>query len=614
MKDKVVTENFEIPLSGVETNFTEENPRFKDSIWTKYTLPFKFFYDRNFLSTAGHYSSIISADLEKKYKCSHVFEGKIMKGELQFTDIKKKYAVIQIDSGFEELPNFEKKIKELPLEFKMVNDIYAHANEIVSKKYPETNYNFPKLYTSEFDLESEAWKYFNSFINERKLNPATNTKEFPKNEIQENSNGWDVVNRNILHPLPYLLHVLKVGFQDAGFILTGDILEDPVLKQRLLFSAEQYYTTGEQNYQKSLVFVNEFYDNEVVAGNIFGRWIKKFKIDAPGKYRIIGRCFTNNDGNSVLTIKRDGAILSTIGSGTTQAFLNFDQVIEVGIDDAEDKPEITLEFFGRVSYDLIDAEGVNTGVADIKINPMRQNTADGDAIPFVFNFNRVDLKRAVPDMTFGELVNFIKNVRNYDLSFENNTAVMNRIIIDKTKEPEDFRETEVEDPDRNRNDKTYFNIKFPEVEGVDLPSVFFDENGYELNRLVVPKDTTEIQINGFCLPLVDFRAVRTAKALTETNSFMLVYYDGLDNNGDNHAKNPDGLHGIAFAESVKDWFLNRLRNWTFKWSFKILKSKLRKYNIRSEIFAYNKKHWIKSWVKNSESDQYYMVDIETETY
>ena len=74
------------------------------------------------------------------------------------------------------------------------------------------------------------------------------------------------------------------------------------------------------------------------------------------------------------------------------------------------------------------------------------------------------------------------------------------------------------------------------------------------------------------------------------------------------------MHGIAFAESVKDWYLNRLRNLTFKWSFKILKSKLRRYNIRSEIFAYNKKHWIKSWVKNSESDKYYTIEIETETY
>ena len=41
MKDQFVTETFSIDLSASDTSFTEENPRFKDSIWTKYTLPHK---------------------------------------------------------------------------------------------------------------------------------------------------------------------------------------------------------------------------------------------------------------------------------------------------------------------------------------------------------------------------------------------------------------------------------------------------------------------------------------------------------------------------------------------------------------------------------------------
>jgi hypothetical protein len=68
-----------------------------------------------------------------------------MVGTLTFSEIRNKTAKIQIDSGFEDLPNFDKKLSELPLEQKDVTDIYDHANEIVSKKYPETNYNFPKL-------------------------------------------------------------------------------------------------------------------------------------------------------------------------------------------------------------------------------------------------------------------------------------------------------------------------------------------------------------------------------------------------------------------------------------------------------------------------------------
>lgn len=614
MEDKFITEKNEILLSRVRTNFTEENSRFKDSVWTKYTLPTQVFYDRDFLRNSGQFSSINNAALPFKEEGYHVFEGKIQKGIITYSDIGKKKCTVQIDSGFEELPNFEKKLNELPVEYRLVNNIYDHANEIVSKKYPETNYNFPRLYTDSYDLDTEGWRNFESFINDRRLNSATNSKTFTQNEVIENTNGWDVVNRNIIQPLPYLIHVLKVGFLDAGFVLQGDILDDPRFKQRLIYSAEQYYNTGDQKYFKTYVYAAEFFDNDVVAGQIFGHWTKKFKIDAPGKYRIIGNCFTNQDGNSSLVIKRNGVILNVYGSSTNSSFLNFDKVIEVGIDEAEDLPEISLEFFGRVFFDRFNVEGVNIGVADIKINPMRENTTSGDPIPFVFNFNRVDLKRALPDMTFGELTNRVKNWGNFDLVFQNNTAIMNRIIIDKTKEPEDFKEFEVEDPPRNRNEKQYFNLKFPDIKDLEIPDIFFNENGYELNKTDLPKETTEISIEAFCLPLETFRGVKTAKVYDESNTLMLVFYEGLDENGDNHAKNPAGLHGIELAESVKDWFLNRLRNWVFKWTFKILKSKMRKFNIKSEILAYNKKHWIKSWVKNSVSNEYYSVDIETETF
>lgn len=610
MKDKFVTENFEIDLSGLKTNFTEENPRFKDTVWTKYTLPVEINYERNFLSKVGQYSSFSNINLPKIHDGYHVFEGKTMKGTITFSDFRNKSAKIQIDSGFEDLPNFDKKLSELPLEYKEVTDIYDHANEIVSKKYPETNYNFPKLYTSEFDLEIEGWKYFDSFINNRVRLSGSSVKVFPRNEIQENPNGWDCINRNIIHPVPYFLYVLKQGFLDAGFTLAGDILEDENFKQRGIYSAEHYFTTADQQYQKTYVYDNEYFDN--VGSDAV--WLKKFTISAPGKYRLIGQVFNGQNANCVLHIKKNDVIIHTYGSGTVSQYFGFDKVVEISIDEAETNPVFSFEYEGPTFNNKFNNEGVNIGVAEININPMRQNTAVGDPIPFVFNFNRVDLKRAVPDMEFGALVDTAKNWGNYDLTFENGIAYMNKIVIDKNKEPEDFREFEIEDPYRSRNDKRYFNIKFPEVDGVDLDDVFFDENGYHLNAASVPKDATEITINGFCLPLYTFRATTTARVFEENSTLMLVYYDGLDNSGDNHAKNPEGLHGIPFAESVKEWFLNRLTNFTFKWKFTALRSKIRKYNIRSEIFAYSKKHWIKSWVKNSISDDEYSVEIETETF
>ena len=72
----------------------------------------------------------------------------------------------------------------------------------------------------------------------------------------------DVYNKNIIHPMPYLLYVLKAGFKDAGFQLMGDILSDEHLLQRCIFTDKNYYTTGDQKLHKT---------QHVQGGSIFDR-------------------------------------------------------------------------------------------------------------------------------------------------------------------------------------------------------------------------------------------------------------------------------------------------------------------------------------------------------
>ena len=69
-------------------------------------------------------------------------------------------------------------------------------------------------------------------------------------------------------------------------------------------------------------------------------------------------------------------------------------------------------------------------------------------------------------------VTSVKNWRNYELIFDGNIVYMNIIKIDKTKDPEDFRPYEVEEPLRNFTEKQSFNLKFPEVEGFSLEKHF----------------------------------------------------------------------------------------------------------------------------------------------
>ncbi|WP_300685868.1 hypothetical protein [Chryseobacterium sp.] len=608
MKDCIITDKFIIDLTYVKTNFTEENPRFKDTFWTKYTLPVDIELSRDFKSKMGNYSSFIAMNLKKYHDCLHVFEGKLYKGKLEISNIRNKKIRIQVDSGFETLPNFDKKLNELPFEAIQVDDIYIHANTIVKQKYPETTYNFPKLISTDYNKDSPEWKYFGGFINNRIY--TADGYLFPKNTVEDST---DVYNRNIIHPLIYILHILKVGFLDAGFILMGDILEDKFLKNRCVYSSEKYYTTGNQEYQKINVFQLEFYNHVEFSGVIFANWNKKIKVTAPGKYRLIGYILTDNNGNCSLQVFRDGLLINTIGSSTASDKLSFDVEIGINVDQAEEGVDIELLYYGKAINDRNNNEGVSIGVAEIQLNPIRQNQADGSTIPFIFNDDKIDLKKACPDMVFGEVVTTIKNWLNYELIFEGNIVFMNRIRIDKTKEPEDFRIYEIADPVRDFTEKQSFNLKFPKVEGLELDDIYYDESGFKLNKSPIPEGTTEIPINGFCLPLKKVKGVTTAQTYRE-NSLMLVYYEGLNEYSDNSAKNPPGMHGNELAQENEEWYMNRLTNMIFRWTFTILRTKLRKYNIRSEIFAYNKKHWIKSWVKNSVSKKKYSVEIETETF
>lgn len=612
MKDKFITnEGVEIPLHDKQFTFVEENPRFKDAFWTNYTLPIKFYYDRDFLSQFGQYSSFHNKNLKRYHEGIHIFEGKSRKAKLEIMEFKKDSIKFQIDSGFENLPNFDKKLEDLPLFNEKVEDIYTHANEIVKKKYPETNYNFPKLYTDEYNLEDDAYKYFDSFINHRTHLENGTEKEFPRNRIE---NDTEVYNKNIIHPMPYLLYVLKVGFRDAGFKLEGDVLEDKHLMQRLIFSGRQYYNTGDQKEHKITVYSQEY---ENMVGNV-GEWSKRIVIPAPGRYRLHLRLYlaTNwgvDRGEMLVTSKN----IKAIGSQNyifTRGANHKEFLFSITEDEAEAGAEILVNYSGGVLVNINDHQGKNMGVAQINVLPVRQHSTDGKPIAYIFNENRINLKKAVPDMSFGELVTAIKNLRNYDLEFDGNRAIMNTIKVKNGNDDIlDFRAFETENPTRMFNDKVSFNLTFPEDEGSEIKNIYIDEKGYHLNYKSVPEGATEISMNVITLPMTMFRGAFTAQA-KQASALMLVYYDGLDDNGDNHATNPEGLMGEDLAKHLLPWYENRLTNFAYKWSFITQKNKIRKFNIRSEIFCYGKRHLIKSWTKKSLSEELYLVEIETETY
>lgn len=568
MTDYFITSQFVLDLSRIAISYQEENPRFKDTFFTQYSLPFEFQMNADLRLRMGNYTALNATKLKKKYDGYHVLDGRVRKGTLEILSVEGNLVSAQIDSGFEQLPNFEKKLCDLPLLRKRVPDIYAHANEIVAKKYPEVDYNFPKVVYPK-DKGQKGWELFFQFINNY------GSGGFIRNEANRNY--------NIMHPMPYLLYVLKTGFADAGYELAGDILTDEDFTQQVLYSNTPYYLTTAQQ-EHSLTAIDPTYE-----------------FTTAGTWRLV--CDNQPISGEVnIRLKLDNVIIREFSFEKPDT-LSFTQLLTI------DTTAQTL---------ALEIEGTPQPQLSMNLNIVAQHSEDGNVIEQVINPNIVDLKRAVPDVTFGELVKTIKNWKNYDIFIEGHKLYMNRIKVEERTHAKDFRPWEVREPKKTFLTKQSYLIKFPEMDdkAYQLPVVQVTADSYQvLNAQEATQLTnvTEIQIGGYCLPRIMYEGIYTAIARKSGEQTIgMIWYDGL-HNGQNNAGFRKTLTPPLVAEYWKDWYKMRIAATEYTWSFVCNKNQFRHIALRDTILAYNQRMLIKSINKSVLDKEHYQVEITTIT-
>ncbi len=405
MKDSFVTEKFVLDLSGIKVSYVETNPRFKDSFFTKYSFPFEFHLTRDMKIKMGDYTNINAIGLEKKYHGYHIFEGRKRKGILEIIEGEGDLIRAQIDSGFEYFPNFEKKLSEIQFEKIKVNNIYTHAEEVCKKSYPAVNYNFLRvIYTKHLD-EKGTWEYFNQFLNDRDENGFINNGE----------NTTEPVNRNIIHPMPYLLYVLKKGFADAGFQIEGDILEDTDFKQRVIYNNKEIFNKNEHEPIEIVLT-----QNDEIAGyaNIYE---KSVILPEQGKWllQVTAVCIiTTEYGFMAINIELNGNEVyhrqyDVSGAIPLDIFIEMDNNVTNGT--------LKISMLSQITHEYPLFSG--------NVNLKSYLNIDNNTIFYIKNSNIIDISRSMPDMTFGDLVRTVKNWKNYDLEIRGKTVYMNRLEI-----------------------------------------------------------------------------------------------------------------------------------------------------------------------------------------
>ena len=74
MTDYFITSQFVLDLSRIAISYQEENPRFKDTFFTQYSLPFEFQMNADLRLRMGNYTALNATKLKKKYDGYHVLD------------------------------------------------------------------------------------------------------------------------------------------------------------------------------------------------------------------------------------------------------------------------------------------------------------------------------------------------------------------------------------------------------------------------------------------------------------------------------------------------------------------------------------------------------------
>lgn len=613
--------SFELDFQGKNITIVEENHWFSDQFFTKYTFPVSFDIDDELdtaLNMITHQNSAASA---KKFTGYLQEFGRESEAVLIIERIQGKTAQGKMRFGFEEFPNYDKKLPELPLDkFPLLEDMTTFAEGIITQSFPDVNFNFPQIIVDSIDTNTIQWQYFEGLLNNY-VNGA-----FLENEYDVVND--EQINRNIMQPMPYLLHILTVGFAEKGLTLTGEILEDPEFKKALLVIISKYYSTVSPNSQElykiaseynELVTLQRFAFNQSENGTIqAGRYQSTLLLQEPGIYKIAGNVSLRLMGFPAYATLHLNMQEVWKAQRFTVAYSNNIYNLDVNIEVSVAQGSAALNFNSlQLPYELVGSEQFpDASIVDLTITKISGFDEEGNRTPSLITPEEINLQKCVPDITFGELLKILKNWKNYDILINHSegTVEMNKVEnLMNTGEPVDLSDYEEKYPIREfYQDKSYV-LKFQDVQSEEykFAQMYIDSEGGRTTSFVKQEDTSEIIINAIPLPLKQQGIVSTGHCFIDSESqVFFALYDGLTE-GLNLCQDPGNLLIPAVYESDwKKWLYFRIIAEGIEWTIVCHPELAGQIKKTSRIAAYGKIFFVKRVTKKNTSRNYWEVILE----
>jgi hypothetical protein len=627
-----IHDNFKLDLTYLNVTFTELNQWFKDDFSTETSIPFDLYLDSE-LSKNSQFQAHYNANKNQTVFIGYLDkDGELIAAVLKFISIKGNFISAMINAGTSNFPSFDKKLSELKLENKSVDNLIDNAVALISKGYPETNYNFPMVHTDKYDSTSEEWHGFEKIINKYTAG------QFLTNTLGSNTNIDSI--RNIMQPLPYLMHVVNAGIIDAGFTLAGDILEDTDFNQALLFRDGNYYQQMIKE-EVSVAYKNADFDNLSYQNNGFQyvTFSKQITIEKKGDYILFGDinslvysarknpAWSHNRyrcSDLFITIKKNNTVISTIaqpkqGEGRQNIEMgnrvdSFDIPVSFEVGDVLKitKTEPRRDLSPSPTPDYPEA-------ISLKIIPVHFRNKDGSPIISTLNLNEINLTRVVPDMTFRDLIMIIKNWKNYEFIPVDDVIYMNRITLKLNRDAAiDISEFDIEEPERIFHDDRQFELIFTDGKSnavYKYDSVLVSNESVIINNYTASDTVKSIKIDALPLPVITRNGVTTALSYEdETSKLRVVCMKPMPAGGTPVGHwNENVLVTSIYENEYKDWLNFRINSLEWNWDFVISVEKFREVSIQTLIYAYSNYHILSEMEKERLNSMYWRITAKTES-
>lgn len=634
MIQKFIHDSFELDLSNQEISFNEENNWFSESVYFRYSYPIDFELTDKQHQDLGYILDQFITNRVTIYRGRFYVMNEVHEATLEIQKLKGRHITLQINYGFEELPNGQKMLSELPLEYKILDpleNLFDVASAEINNSWPAKNYCWHRVNTDRLDRDNPQWEFFEGAVN----NYDKNTGSMLINEYDAMNDLQ--INRNILQPIPYLLHILQKGFEDAGYTLAGDVLEIPELQKATVFHFSKYYSSFNNQKQELLINGNQWttlYHPEAALYDYI------LYLPEPGRYTIAGNFMLRATPNTQPTEPPSqvghswAKIVFSPGVGAPAQQLWYHArycPLYYRYREWHKSMDCTFDYYGTGGFVVITVQAFpwakvdetiveDPMTIDLTLSQRAKYDSNGNLLPTLIAPNEIYLQKCVPQMTFGDFVKMVLKLRNLDITIDetNKVVTLSKILPQIRNKPAvSLAHKEAIEPEIEYNQGKKYLLKFQDIDHEDytFQEVLVSIDGAEFGKFTSDTEIEEIIIDALPLPLVLRNGALTAFDFMEDDSkIFLCLYSGLDTDGNNYTENPEPLLIPAVYDAeYKDWFGFLLRSMGYQWSFDSFFEETLHLKIKSTIYAYQQYHVIRRLTRSTISPGVIYCEIETKT-